>query len=94
MRSRIPKSPLTAHPSGRWCKKRKGKQHYFGPLDNWQGALERFKHDWPYIVDGRTPPPVDTQAGVRLADLANEFLNSKHNRLDNGELSGMPQPTK
>ena len=29
--------PLTAHPSGRWCKKHRGKQHYFGRIDDWQG---------------------------------------------------------
>ena len=33
--------PLTAHPSGRWCKKVRGKIHYFGKIvanDNGESA--------------------------------------------------------
>ena len=39
--------PLTRHPSGRWCKKLRGKVYYFGKLDDWQAAIERFNHEWP-----------------------------------------------
>jgi hypothetical protein len=31
--------PLTQHPSGRWCKKIRGKLHYFGKLDSSDAAL-------------------------------------------------------
>src|SRR5580692_1116387 len=31
--------PLTPHPSGRWCKKIRGKLHYFGKLDSSDAAL-------------------------------------------------------
>ena len=82
-----PEFPLTAHPSGRWCKKRKGKQHYFGPLVDWNAALERYKREWPYILDGREHPPVDAENGCTLAALCNSFLNAKRRAVDAGELS-------
>jgi integrase len=82
-----PDFPLTAHPSGRWCKKHRGKQYYFGPIDNWQNAYERFQREWPYIIDGRVPPAADTGDACSVRGLCNEFLNSKRLKLDAGELS-------
>ena len=32
--------PLTPHPTGRWCKKIRGKLHYFGVLADPQAALD------------------------------------------------------
>jgi hypothetical protein len=34
-----PDFPLTAHPAGYWCKKIKGRTHYFGPWSDPEGAL-------------------------------------------------------
>ena len=85
-----PEFPLTVHPSGRWCKKHKGTQHYFGPLDDWQGALERYKHEWPFILQGETPPPAGSLTDAdayTIRQLCNDFLNSKRRRVESGELS-------
>jgi integrase len=85
-----PDFPLTAHPTGRWCKKFQGKQYYFGSVDDWTEALERFKREWPYILDGKGQPPPDelaTSGEYILADLANEFLNAKRGRLKSGEIT-------
>jgi hypothetical protein len=41
--------PLTAHPTGRWAKKHRGERFYFGPVDDWQGALKRYEREWPYL---------------------------------------------
>jgi integrase len=79
--------PLTPHPSGRWCKKIRGKLVYFGKLDSPGTALERFNRDWPYLKDGRTPPPIDTGDGCTVGLLCNAFLASKRSQLESGELS-------
>lgn len=82
-----PGFPLTPHPSGRWCKKIKGKLHYFGKIDNPEAALERFNREWPYLKDGRTPPAVDTGDGCTVKFLCNSFLAAKKSRVESGELS-------
>jgi integrase len=78
----FPGFPLTPHPSGRWCKKIRGKLHYFGKIDNPNGALEKFNKEWPYLSEGRTPPPVDTGDGCTIRLLANAFLTSKKAALE------------
>ena len=82
-----PEFPLTAHPSGRWCKKFQGKQHYFGKLNDWRAALERYEREWPYIITGRTPPSLGDENGYTLRDLCNEFLTDRKHKLESGELS-------
>jgi integrase len=79
--------PLTPHPSRRWCKKIRGRLHYFGKVDNPEAALERFNREWPYLKDGRTPPPIDTGDGCTVRVLCNAFLTSKKAKLDSGELA-------
>src|SRR5580700_7294637 len=88
--------PLTPHPTGRWCKKIRGKVHYFGKAGganqteadaSASKALEAFNRDWPYLKDGRTPPPIDTGDGCTIRLLCNAFLASKRSQLESGELS-------
>lgn len=82
--------PMFAHGSGQWAKKIRGRVHYFG---SWRvdpegtEALEQFNHEWPYLKDGRTPPPMATGDECTLLKLCNAFLTSKKNKLDCGELS-------
>jgi integrase len=90
VRKPYPDFPLTPHPSGRWCKKFQGKLRYFGKTDgdsSGTAALERFKRDWPYILDGRTPPPADATEGCTIRYLCNRFMEAKKARLDSAELS-------
>jgi integrase len=80
--------PLTAHRgTGRWCKKHRGKQYYFGPLVDWQAALAKYEREWPYIIDGREPPPESVGDFCTVAVLVDEFLNSKRLVLESGELT-------
>lgn len=95
-----PTFPLSFHPSGRFCKKIRGKLHYFGrwanrqngeltTVDNHADAAEVALNEYLEVKDdlhaGRTPrPKVD---GVSVADACNEFMASREDRLDAGELT-------
>jgi integrase len=80
-----PEYPLTAHPAGYWCKKIRGKIHYFGPWDDPDGALAKYLEQKDHLHAGRKPRP-DTE-GVTVKDVANAFLNHKQDKVDAGELS-------
>lgn len=67
--------PLTAHPNGQWCKKIRGKLHYFGPWEEWQEALASFQEDRDDLYAGRTPRRRGD--GPTLAELMDRFLYSK-----------------
>lgn len=78
--------PLTAHRgTGRWCKKIRGKIHYFGKLDDPQAALELWLAQKDDLLAGRTPRTAAD--GLTLKELANRFLNAKDNLVTTGELS-------
>jgi len=83
-----PEFPLTAHVgSGQWCKKFRGDSFYFGPLADWKAAHARFEREWPYRIQGKTPPAIDTGDGLTVRDLCNAFIVHKQNRMQSGELS-------
>lgn len=73
--------PLTAHPNGQWCKKVRGALRYFGPWDDWQGALNLFLEQKDDLYAGRTPRSRD---GVTLGEALDRFLSSKK-LLEQGE---------
>jgi integrase len=81
----FPDYPLTAHPAGYWCKKIRGRLHYFGPWSDPDGALARYLEQKDDLHAGRAPRP-DTGA-VTVKDACNAFLNFKQARVDAGELS-------
>lgn len=68
--------PLFAHPSGQWAQKINGSLRYIGVWADPAAALERHNHDFPFLKDGRTPPPL-TSDGVTMRELANAFLRAK-----------------
>jgi integrase len=77
---------LTAHPSGRWCKKIKGRTFYFGSLSDPDAALEKWLNEKDYLLAGRVPPDCKPDAPT-LRDLGNEFLRHKQSLMNSGELS-------
>jgi integrase len=81
-------SPLTVHPSGRFCKKIKGKLHYFGKVsDGHQAAIDRWLAEKDFLLAGRQPPRPGDAAALTLEDLCNSFLGSKKLLADANELS-------
>ena len=93
--------PLFPHASGRWAKKIRQKLHFFGrwantvlgeviPVESVDAsaseALAKFNQEWPYLSEGRTPPPVDVD-GCTIRDLVNLFLTEKQSRINTGELT-------
>jgi integrase len=80
-----PDFPLTAHPVGQWCKKIRGKIHYFGPWADPDAALANYLKQKDALHAGQTPRP-DTGAAT-VKDVANAFLIAKQNAVNAGELS-------
>jgi integrase len=80
-----PEYPLTAHPAGYWCKKIRGKLHYFGKWDDPDGALKKYLAEKDALHAGRVPRP-DAEA-MTVKDMCNQFLNAKQAAVDAGELS-------
>jgi hypothetical protein len=85
-----PAFPLTAHKTGRGCKKLKTRHGWksfdFGPLANRQGALDRYKAEVADLMAGRTPT-ARNKDGLRLLELLNHFLHAKRGKIATGELT-------
>jgi hypothetical protein len=80
-----PDFPLTPHPSGRWCKKIRGKLHYFGKLADHQTALEKWLDQKDDLRAGRVPR--EAVDGFTVKDLASHFLTAKRIHFEAGDLS-------
>lgn len=80
-----PEYPLTAHPAGQWCKKIRGRTHYFGPWADPDAALTRYQTEKDDLHAGRKPR-TDPQA-LTVKELANAFLNAKTAARDSGEIT-------
>jgi len=81
---------LWLHGSGRWCKKIRGRHHYFGkvtddPDHGAMAALERYQAVAADLHAGRTPR-VQNGDGLTVADLCNRFMTAKKRTLDAGEI--------
>ncbi|OYP38909.1 tyrosine-type recombinase/integrase [Rhodopirellula sp. MGV] len=79
-----PDFPLTAHASGKWCKKVRGKLHYFGSWSDPIGAL----NEWlakEHLIRSGAPERDNTQADIRY--LLNLFLDSKEQAVEHGDLT-------
>ena len=94
-----PDFPLSVHPTRRWCKKVRGKLHYFGRLDDgWQPALELWEKQKPFLLTGR-PVPVDDvsgddasddakrERGYTVRDLVIAYLKHQKSQIENRELT-------
>jgi integrase len=83
-----PDFPLTAHPAGYWCKKIRGKLHYFGPWSDPDGALAKYNEQKEALHAGKRPrEPAEATGGTTVKAVVNAFLNAKQALLESGELS-------
>lgn len=81
-----PEYPLFAHDTKRWAKKIKKKTHYFGPWDDWKGALDRYQYAIDFLMAGKPVPPKDSTA-LTIEDLCNSFLEARDHEVKSGELA-------
>src|SRR5262245_38962386 len=79
-----PEFPLTVHAPGSWCKKIRGKMHYFGPSDDPDAPLAKYLSGRTTRTPGGSP---GRDQGMTVKDTANAFLNPRKALLDAGELS-------
>lgn len=80
--------PLTPHPAGYWCKKVRGKIHYFGRLDadpKGEAALQEWLDRKDDLLAG-LPPRADRK-GILLGSLCFEFMRAKETMLASGEIT-------
>ena len=79
-----PAYPLFPHDNGQWCKKIKGKAHYFGKWEDSQEALEKYLAEKDYILAGVAKP---TQGGHTVLEVCDRFLVARAADVETGELS-------
>lgn len=77
-----PDFPLYPHPSGVWCKKVRGKLHYFGPWADPQAALQRWLDEKDDLLAGRVPRR--NRDGLTVLKLTGEFMDTKQIMVDQG----------
>jgi len=84
-----PDFPLSIHKgSGTWCKKVRGRDHYFGNLaadPKGIAALEEWSRVKEDLLAGKEPRAKSD--GLTVAELCNQFLDHKERLRDRGELS-------
>jgi integrase len=82
--------PLRPHiATGQWRKTIRGKDYYFGKLENWKEALDRFTRERPFLERGQTPPPA-TGSDYRFTtvhQLATAFSEREKNRQQQNRIS-------
>jgi integrase len=87
-----PDFPLTAHVTGRWCKKIRGRLVFFGKIvpddggASAQAALDKWLREKDDLLAGRVPREREPE-GITLRDVAIAFLRHKNSLLKSGELS-------
>jgi hypothetical protein len=79
--------PLTPHNNGQWCKKVRGKIHFFGVWEDHQAALANYLRVAADLHAGRQPSPVNLHPeGPTVKDACNHYLNCQFQKVQGGEI--------
>ncbi len=85
----FPTFPLTPHNNGQWCKKIRGKIHFFGVWNEPQAAHDRYLAVAADLHAGREIHASNlTPAELTVKKLGNEFLAYQLERVQSGQISG------
>ena len=81
--SRARQFPLFLHQNGQWCKKIRGKLHYFGT--DKQEALERYYREFSALHSGQGQPAAKPDT-LTVGDLCNLYLDHQLTRAKAGQI--------
>lgn len=78
---------LTPASNGQWRKRHKGRDYYFGPIDDPNGALAEWRARWPGILRGETEAPAPRQIYLTIKAAFEQFINHQLAQHRNGDLT-------
>lgn len=79
--------PLTAHNNGQWCKKIRGKIHFFGVWGDTQTALEKYLAVAAALHTGRQPSSEKLHSGeITVKDISNQYLTYQCEKVKTNDL--------
>ena len=83
-----PSFSLTPHNNGQWCKKIRGKVHFFGAWEDPDAALDNYLRVAEDLHAGRQPHQRTISAdGPNVKQMCNPYLTYQLHRADSGEIS-------
>jgi integrase len=83
-RKPYPSFALTAHPNGQWCKKIRGKVHFFGVWADPEAALTYYNRQAADLHEGREPRSAAVPDVPSVKDLANAYLAAQKEKCSRG----------
>ena len=80
--------PLTAHNNGQWCKKIRGKIHFFGTWEDPQAALDNYLRVAADLHAGRQPRMASLSGdAITVKCVCNNYLTYQQNRVTDREIT-------
>jgi integrase len=77
-----PGFPLTPHPNGQWCKKIRGRVHFFGVWADSLAALDEYNRQAADLHAGRLPRRHRDDDVSSVKDLANSYMSMQSEKVD------------
>ena len=82
-----PSYPLTAHNNGQWCKKIRGRIHFFGVWADPQAALDQYLSVAADLHAGRQPhAPTLSEEGLTVKEICNHYLTHQLRKVESHEI--------